>query len=411
MVSEFNKYGGVEDVELLPEGWIKENLLQQAELIRALLGLRQVVIPVVDSEAPELLSPPSYASDFHFIRNWNLNAVVTVASGKPVIGLFSGASVLLRFLYLALLGDPSMLRGMEDVWRLRECASSASQRTVPSGGALRDEHLLRANWRLLARPIDSKSIERLTLWLMADGIAEPRRDLAQSLWMQATAFLMFHEVGHIVMGHFDYMKTRRGTISLAEFGEKWPGIRSSDPFVKHAFELEADRFAIAKMFEGFFARDKEQKVRLSAPGFIAMTQMSQQSRYRLWFTTMGVLFLLLEAHRQRASSPGASLMQLFTLPSHPTPAFRLKHLREFTWQRFIGNDARAKSDFESAFPDALADLRVVAQRLALWKPFAGMARSNGWYEQRMSRARAQIADEMLAFMNSVEQRYQFRSPN
>lgn len=410
MPSLFEAYGGVLDIAHVSNAWAKHELSVRFPIINIQLGLIEDRIPLVDPAAAPMMNPPAVASNFQFINNWRLNAVVSIDDNLPVIGFFAGAPLLLRLYFLALLGDTSLFRRMDDVHYLREAplppARTPGAQNILSAWA--QAQALAQIFEGVPRSETLESLVQLTCGLHQLSLTDKRLHVAQLLALQAEHFLMFHEMGHIMMGHFDYRRARSGALSYAEFGDKWTVSSAWDMYIQHAFELEADRFAIAKMFEGFFARDKEKKIRLSAPGFIAMTEMTRRSRYRLWFTTIGALFLLLEARRRELLSSMGFWSRLLNVSSHPTPAFRLKHLVEFTSERFAPREAEAKEDLQQAFQEARKDLDAIARRLSLHRAFRHIGKRDALYEARMSKARKSISEEMTSYITTAEQRYKFR---
>jgi hypothetical protein len=149
--------------------------------------------------------------------------------------------------------------------------------------------------------------------------------------------------------------------------------------LRHANELEADRYAIAKMYGGFFR--SHSTVAIKSPNYLAMTRMSERSRTRLWLVTTGIVFLLFEvAGRRRAAN------------THPRPLFRLQHLLEFTrTQARVLVPSAPLTEFDEGYADATRDLALVAQELGIRDLYVvhpgDAAYKNRMMEIRSSRAR------------------------
>jgi hypothetical protein len=212
--------------------------------------------------------------------------------------------------------------------------------------------------------------------------------------MQAWSFIVFHELGHHAMQHLgapaagpaglaytEIDKLVSASISFAKSSDgtilrpRTDAQLSEALLFRHANELEADRYAIAKMYIWFFR--KHSAVAINSANYLAMTAMSERSRTRLWLVTIGIVFLLFEvAARSRAAN------------THPKPLFRLQHLLEFTRiQASPVVPSGSLTEFDKGYGDATRDLTLVAQKLGIGDLFT-VRPEDAVYKERMMEIRA-----------------------
>jgi len=185
------------------------------------------------------------------------------------------------------------------------------------------------------------------------------------------ANLAYTEVEELVPESISLAKSSDATILRSQADSQLPEVL----LLRHANELEADRYAIAKMYRGFFRSHRA--VAINSANYMAMTTKSERFRTRLWLVTIGVVFLLFEvAGRNNAAN------------THPRPLFRLQHLLEFTRVEagaVVPPDSQ--KEFDSGYADAMRDLKIVAQRLGVGDLYAFQP-DDGVYKDRMMEIRS-----------------------
>jgi hypothetical protein len=313
--------------------------------------------------------PNTGLHDVIFLDRPEANAFIFLVQGKPTIALCKGMPFLMRALFLAALAEREVFAGLRDVHYLREPFTLTS----------------RVRWDSLADLIDGFTFEKLFAW----GRSLPtfprstdysgRGDLAIVLSLQASMFLAFHEFGHFAMKHVEEAATGQTVQAYAEFDGSVPAARggadlSDALLLRHANELEADRFAIAKLYVGFYRAHGA--LPSTTPNHAAMTKMSERSRSRLWLVMVGLVFLLFEV----AGRHGAAL-------THPRALFRLRHLLQWTRGQTLAISSEGIEGFDRGCTEAMDDLTLIAEKLGLNKPFQTRS-DDASYERRMEAVRA-----------------------
>jgi|GEM_PF-6135724 len=138
---------------------------------------------------------------------------------------------------------------------------------------------------------------------LANGCIAAVKDRSRlHLWLLNVAieFLIFHEVGHVVLGHLEYCET----LELFEFRDDTP--HQTEAMDLQALELMADEFAIAGVrftrFSGRYVDD------------CGIPEFSDPSiREHAYLFAIGLLFLVLTPPKDFAS---------LTSTTHPHPEFR-----------------------------------------------------------------------------------------
>ena len=304
---------------------------------------------------------PTFVHNIVLLDMPEANAFAFAKDGRATIAITLGVPLITRAMFIAALSEAEVLNNIRDVHYLR----------IPY------KPLTHCDWANLPKLVTSFSLESLYAWANSIPIMPQtpdnsgRGDLAIILSMQAWSFIVFHELGHHAMEH---LRTPSGEPAGVAYSEI-DGLVAGRPFVKpsdqpyrefprnaelpealllrHANELEADRYAIAKMYGHFFRAHAAVPIR--SANFRKMTTISERSRTRLWLVTVGLVFLLFEvACRSRAGN------------SHPRPLFRLQHLLEFTCtQAGAVVPKYSLKEFEKGYADAVRDLSFIANRLGI----------------------------------------------
>jgi hypothetical protein len=143
--------------------------------------------------------------------------------------------------------------------------------------------------------------------------------VASTLTQLALEFVVFHEVGHVLLGHVDYLSGSTGH-ALAEFSN--PTTRVSDIRVaeRHYLELSADRVGEWNTLRLFFSMTKTHNFD-SAPAKITTFGLAAYSRAHgvfMWSVAVCVVFLCLGSWSgTEADLKGAT---------HPLPLLRWMQL-------------------------------------------------------------------------------------
>ena len=153
----------------------------------------------------------------------------------------------------------------------------------------------------------SRLLETFAACLSQNCIAAVKDRSRLHLWLLNVAieFLIFHEVGHIVLGHLEYCDT----LELIEFRDETPSQKQALDL--QALELMADEFAVTAVrftrFSGHYVDD------------CGLPEFSDPSIYEhAYLFAIGLLFLVLTPAKDFAS---------LTTTSHPHPEFR----NSMTW--------------------------------------------------------------------------------
>ncbi|WP_221392073.1 hypothetical protein [Dyadobacter sp. NIV53] len=131
------------------------------------------------------------------------------------------------------------------------------------------------------------------------------------------------------------------------------------------FEYQADDYAIDRMVDTFYADVPE--ARPFGERFSAMTKMSPVSRFRLWITTIGSLFLLLEAVRL-AKNRNLLAKVMASKQSHPFPSNRFYNLIHTSILFSEKNYHFDRTIFDAAVENSIKDLEIIAKFLNVEQP-------------------------------------------
>jgi hypothetical protein len=304
---------------------------------------------------------PTFVDSIVLLDMPEANAFAFTNDGRATIAITLGVPLITRALFIAALSEAEVLDNIGDVHYLR----------IPY------KPRTHCDWANLAELFSAFSLDNLYAWAKSVPIMPQtpdnsgRGDLAIILSMQAWSFIVFHELGHHAMEHLGTPAGEPAGVAYTEIEELAAGrpfVKPSDELfrkaptntelpesllLRHANELEADRYAIAKMYGHFFRAHAA--IPIGSANFRKMTTISERSRTRLWLVTIGLVFLLFEvAGRIRVAN------------SHPRPLFRLQHLLEFTCaQAGTALPRSSLKEFEKGYADAMRDLTFIADRLGI----------------------------------------------
>ena len=342
--------------------------------------------------------PRTGISEVIFLDRPDVNAFVFCINNKATIALSSSLPFVLRALFLAALSEPRIFAGLRDVHYLRESLGAdflTRTRTLLSSlfQRRRTKDINGCDWARLLSLIEHFDFDKFVTWgrtlppFKLSPDQSGRLDLGIVLSLQAGMFFVFHEFGHFAMKHFEGATTTSSAQAYAEFGSAATTAVSASELgqsdlVRHANEIEADRYAIAKQYSGFYRANKA--LPSWGPNYIAMTKMGERSRSRLWLVTIGLVFLLFEViGRELAKTHSDEVLK-----THPRPLFRLRQLLE--WSRVEASrimPATDLKDFDLGCAEAIDDLVVLSDKLRLANPFESRA-DDAEYEQRVKDANA-----------------------
>lgn len=361
---------------------IRYELEARVDLAKTLLGIEFLPEVISAFEQANMSALRPEVTDVFFVDMPVPNAFAFTDRGKPSVALCAGLPFLTRTLLWAAIAERSTFSGIADVHYLRESYH-------PEG---------HCDWSGLTKLINSFSMNGMfSCWkslprLEMNDSQSGRGDLAIILSLQADAFFLCHELGHCAMRHLAHSQKAEGVSqAYAEVETAIPAFSSiadmSEPqLLRHAYELEADRYAIAKMFNGFFRQHSRlSPVRLNnwRPNYVMMTKIGERSRGRLWIVTIGLIFLMFEVACRNAKSG-----------SHPPPLFRLRHLIEWTRVQLRG-EVNLLDDFDLGCAEAIEDLTLIANNLGIGAAFrTGI--ENDLYSERMKTARHELGSSLTS---------------
>jgi hypothetical protein len=366
------------------------------DIARQFSGLSQNPMPREQLEKAGIVVSLSLVSEIHYLNRLKANAYARIVEGRPVVMVLVGLPLLIRAFFLAIMSEGKVLSNTEDI-------SCANQKMT--------KRYAECDWRgflCLARQFSIDKFERwcgrLALTGLPQNNMEGRTYLAIMLSLQAVCYVLGHEIGHVAMGHVDFVGGEKEDFGYAEF----PGLKRL-PFstsLFHAFEFEADTYAIAKMFEGFFQSNSAISMHpKTSKNYISLTTMSRQSRYQLWITTIGAIFLLFESLQKlrplwaKVICPGYE--------THPPPLYRLKHLVKWTREFYLRSEGRDREQYDRATAYAIKDLSLIAEKLRIKANFHNILDSETGYEMRIAAARGSVAEKMKEIMQSIQDRYAY----
>jgi hypothetical protein len=227
-----------------------------------------------------------------FVRNDTLNAVASRQASTYLIGCYKGAVYNISFFFRVILTHPDILPKYGD----------------PSQEVRWYENLASCDWRM-PLPIIIRSIPHISRPKTEWPCDPLRKNLAQQLATFAIDFLFFHEMGHLVNRHIDYVRDRYGC-DFEELNARGGRYRSPD---FRALELAADSFAVGEIASIGLFRDRLPKAKGKVNTFI-----SPSEALRVWTLAVGFLFLLFD--------PYPLGLEDYSSSSHPHPAVRLRNV-------------------------------------------------------------------------------------
>ena len=166
--------------------------------------------------------------------------------------------------------------------------------------------------------------------ILSSSILHPRGDIrydhAVYLCSRAWAFLLCHEIGHIVRCHLPYLrergllaKSKTGASMLMEFDEC-----SGDDIcsVRRILECDADSMAVRIQVEGYLSQTLSEHSRMTFGPKCTVDMRWEDVAYH-WMIAVGVLFQLMWVRDVSRIIQSAR--------THPHPDTRLYVLANFAW--------------------------------------------------------------------------------
>jgi hypothetical protein len=249
------------------------------------------------------------------------------------------------------------------------------------------------DWRGARRLIQNFS-EGLFLTLLRNlektGLTnQPNRQyLVITLSMQIESFIVFHELGHHRAAHIQYLKRYGGGATIS-------------PLLFQMFELEADRHAISTMFNSFYAPVEQLNSPNISPQMRALHSMTSESRWRLWTTMVGLLFLTLEISNPRTCLPDERKFppwRFKSAVSHPPPLYRLKHAVIWAGELVQPQGDEAFATYRRAVNKSLGDISRMAVLLGIITSLRYFKKQTASYETQLAAVRQNVESEMNALM-------------
>lgn len=279
-----------------------------------------------------VLLPPNalQSTYFDFIANRNLNAIASSSMSYDLVGLYSGSILNLAVLFFILLSHPEVLPELGD----------------PSKETAWFDDLSDCEWTGTLSKVFSAIRPR------SDALnfpKDPARYSAAALMATiALDFLFFHEIGHLVLGHIDYLANLTGDRVFTE-------VRTGQfllPETSHGLELQADEFAALISLGTCFGIDSSQTPQAFP---------STAEAIRRWTFAVGLLFLVFDRGDTRVAAHKDQ--------DHPHSAVRLMNVfrRSINGAVISGSPA---TELHDAWQLAVKDLGSVSLRFnmgsAVW---------------------------------------------
>ncbi len=116
-------------------------------------------------------------------------------------------------------------------------------------------------WSLASRSKKPNSPPELPDWLKSNlqALCRQRAHAFERTFLEGVRFFWLHEIAHVLGGHVDLRKQAQGLPALTEFDEALYGAERGIPAAApldylHALEIQADRYALDRLFEGALRR-------------------------------------------------------------------------------------------------------------------------------------------------------------
>jgi hypothetical protein len=259
------------------------------------------------------------------IDNRNLNAIATCSHRFDLVGIYAGSIANLSVLYFMLLSHPEVLPHVGDVSKerawfddLSECGWTGPLANVMS--------------RVKPRP---------------DRIEFPKDPIryvaAAQMGAMALDFLFLHEMGHLLLGHLDYLIHASGNKMVAEVRDE---ASLSSP-VSHGIELQADEHACHISLGAAFGID-------GSPDPQAFRSTTEA--LRRWTFAIGLLFLVFDRND--------TAVVAHEWQDHPHSAVRLWNVSQMS-DRAAGLSGRDPAELSEWWLQAVKDLGDVSLRFNL----------------------------------------------
>jgi tetratricopeptide (TPR) repeat protein len=320
-------------------------------------------------------TPPSRVSQFEFVSKWDVNAWAILAEERPLILFHAGIPFALFELFNALLARddvlPRILEGngrgaMPFVSPRRDYEAVALGRwpsVVPLSGAGRNR-LEESGYRV------AEGAGRHVTWshyLPSVPGSDVREMAARQLYLTAVHFLFCHELGHIDLGHLEYVgrRNKNKSFSLSEVLSSGAGPGAAMAFgdiTSQALEVDADRYALATTLTPYLRRKGAKRKTYMEPRF-GDTEPGSAASYHMLLFSLGALMLFLEYQRKKHRSWLSRFIDAEPA-THPNIYIRIRSI--LTTAEFIAQKSSdSPESMQQACREVIADLQAAATLLGL----------------------------------------------
>ncbi len=282
-----------------------------------------------------------YLTNFHFdlINNKGLNAIASRCDGVYLIGFYHGAVRNLQAFFTMALSSPEILPQIGEPKRETRWLRSLSE----------------CSW---VDPLEQVIAHAQTFAAPPpDFPLDPARKVyAHRLAILALDFLFFHELGHLINGHLEYLDQAGVGCALAEVRmSRSAGVSDLD---YHALEINADSSSALIMTQEWFRLEER-----LPPGSTFPTVTEAIESLVLALTAVFLMF-----------DPGGSTLAHYRTTSHPHPAVRLMNVYFSTCQAAQQVSGKALKNLEKAWKAGLQRAEALFSHLgmgaALWHAVA-----------------------------------------
>jgi len=284
---------------------------------------------------------------FHMIRNKALGAACGRHDGYDLVGLYDGAVMNIVAFTQTLLAHPLSFKGIGN----RETETPWWMLMDRADWTLPLRHVL-PTIRAIAKPPDEYPCDPI------------RRSFAEDIATFALDFLFFHELGHVIYGHGDFLEQEFGVYQLSER----KAVSGLSPDLAKMLELSADVFAIEQTGRPWLHGNQGTKFASSAEALVR------------WCTALNLLLMISDA----SEAPIAR----YESAGHPHPAVR--HVAAYGYMSKHAHvcGARIMKNFDDAWLIALEEMGEIAEhfglRSAIWAAISRDGRKILWEQERLS---------------------------
>jgi hypothetical protein len=215
-----------------------------------------------------------------YVANDGFNALATISSGEPLIGIYAGVWPYLVCYFSTLLSDPHVF---------------------PWIGNPAQENFDAVRVETFREPLSSpEAFARAA----SPPKCEVRREAVGLLAFSAFLFIAYHEAAHITRGHLDFLRDEFGVGVFEELSMSV--IEDREAKVRKAFEFDADSASAVislATWRDLWASELEN------PAIVKQLDVDD-----VWLTSIGALFVLFEVLQSHAGRAPAK--------THPSPELR-----------------------------------------------------------------------------------------